>query len=48
MFVNDIAEGTGTFTWQDGTKYEGSWKNGKQEGRGIQILESGDELKGIW
>lgn len=30
MFRNDLPDGTGTYTWEDGTKYEGQWKNGKQ------------------
>ena len=28
-------DGHGVFTWPDGNKYEGDWKNGKAEGKGI-------------
>jgi len=27
--VNDKKEGEGTFTWPDGRKYVGGWKDGK-------------------
>ena len=29
-YVNDRKEGEGEFTWSDGRKYKGYWKNGKQ------------------
>ena len=29
--------GYGTFLWNDGRKYEGNWKNGKQHGEGYYI-----------
>ena len=28
-------EGTGVFRWADGDIYDGSWKNGDKEGRGV-------------
>jgi hypothetical protein len=28
----------GTFTYANGNRYEGEWKNGKKERRGIQLL----------
>ena len=30
-----MSDGLGIFYWPDGTKYEGGWKNGKQNGIGI-------------
>lgn len=41
-------EGKGTFFNVDGGKYEGQWKNGKKNGRGIEIDVKGKQIKGIW
>ena len=30
----DCVNGQGTFTYSDGKKYEGQWKNGKFDGQG--------------
>ena len=29
---NGVPDGQGTFTWADGRKYVGEWKDGKQHG----------------
>lgn len=29
-------------------KYEGCWKNGKQDGEGTHILENKHEYQGVW
>jgi len=33
-------EGVGTYTEQDGSKYEGEWKDGKRHGKGVQVCEN--------
>lgn len=35
-------------TWPDGTKYEGQFTNGKQEGRGIKTWPNGNTYEGLW
>ena len=34
-YINNLKEGFGCFFWKDGNKYEGFWKEGKQQGYGI-------------
>jgi hypothetical protein len=36
------------FTWPDGRKYRGQWKNGKQHGEGIYHSSKGEVRKGQW
>jgi hypothetical protein len=33
-FINGMPDGDGTYTWANGTYYEGQWKNGRKEGMG--------------
>lgn len=35
-------------TWPDGRKYEGPWKNGKQDGVGAFTSAGGQKQKGQW
>jgi hypothetical protein len=39
-------DGTGTFTWSNGDKYEGDWKNGKKNGQGTIFYQDGSKLEG--
>jgi hypothetical protein len=39
-------KGHGTFTWDNGDYYEGSWVNGIQHGYGDFYWENGDHYKG--
>ncbi len=48
MYKKDIKEGFGVFTWPDGRKYTGEWKNGKQHGIGKYLGSSGQEREGRW
>jgi hypothetical protein len=41
-------KGMGVYSWADGRKYEGEWKNGKQHGKGKYILLDGEERMGLW
>ena len=43
-----MKEGFGTFEWPDGRKYEGNWKQGKQDGRGIYYSATGKQREGEW
>ena len=38
----------GTYTWSDGDKYVGEWKEGKQHGQGTYTYTDGRVTKGIW
>lgn len=38
----------GRFEWQDGRKYIGEWKSGKQHGKGVYVNQKGEEKKGEW
>ena len=33
-------------TWPDGDRYEGDWKDGKQEGHGVKTYPDGDRYDG--
>jgi hypothetical protein len=46
-FACDVVHGQGFFTWSDGLKYSGNWKNGVQHGNGIEIGGEG-EKEGEW
>lgn len=39
--MNGLPEGTGIYLWNDGSKYEGDFKQGLRSGQGIWI--SADE-----
>ena len=44
----DMKNGQGTYTYENGTKYEGSWKDGKEHGEGIFTDQKGKSKRGIW
>jgi len=39
----DRREGYGIFTWASGKRFEGVWKNGKQEGNGVYYYLNGEK-----
>ena len=41
-------DGPGVLTQQDGSKYDGEWKNGKKHGVGTLKEEDGIEIEAIW
>lgn len=45
---DDKRNGTGTYTWENGNKYEGEWKNGRREGKGSLFLKNENVLSGTW
>ena len=42
----DCNNGYGTFTWSDGSKYVGEWKNSKEHGQGTYTYASGSKYVG--
>jgi len=44
----DMKNGAGTFTWPDGKRYVGQWRNGKMDGAGTVIDKHGNEQMGTW
>ena len=43
-FVNDVADGTGTYFWVDGRKYVGQFTNNSNEGQGVLYFVNEDVL----
>lgn len=41
-------EGKGVFTWLDGRRYEGEYKNDKKEGFGVFLFRDGRVYEGEW
>ena len=41
-------DGVGVYTWQDGRKYEGEYKDDKKHGFGIYIWSDGRVYRGNW
>ena len=46
--VGNCTNGQGTYTLQSGTKYVGSWKDGKRSGQGTNTWPSGWKYVGSW
>jgi hypothetical protein len=50
-FSKGLPDGTGKYTWADGRVYEGSWSEGKREGKGTMIYPTVREdsiVSGYW
>ena len=41
-------DGRGIFTWLDGRRYEGEYKNDKKEGYGVFMFRDGRVYEGEW
>jgi hypothetical protein len=41
-------EGMGVYTWADGRKYEGEYKDDKKHGFGIYLWADGRLYQGYW
>ncbi len=44
----DCSSGQGTFTYADGNKYVGEWKDGKENGKGNATSPDGSKYVGEW
>jgi hypothetical protein len=40
--------GHGVYIHNDGTCFEGTWKNGKKKGLGTILFPNGDRIEGEW
>lgn len=48
-FYDDEKNGYGEFTWPNGKRYRGMWKNGKRHGEGeVYSLSTKEWKKGYW
>ena len=47
-FIGRNIEGFGTFTWPDGRKYFGFWKDNKQHGDAVFTSAKGKVRRGRW
>jgi hypothetical protein len=47
-FDNGMRSGEGTYIWQCGDKYEGSWHDDERSGFGILKYQNGSAYKGEW
>ena len=48
MFKNGLFEGKGQLIYKDGTVYDGEFVNGKKNGNGILLSNSGIKIEGIF
>lgn len=46
-FVRGLPSGKGLYRWEDGSYYEGEWKNGKKDGKG-KLVQNSTETTGFW
>ena len=44
----DCEDGYGTYTWADGDKYVGEYKDGNKSGQGTQTYYDGAKYQGEW
>ena len=47
QFIKGLPSGSGTYIWENGSYYEGQWKNGMREGIGKMVL-SDSITAGYW
>lgn len=48
MFFNDMKHGEGTFRWQGGNVYKGSYQNDVRHGYGVMTWTDGSVYSGQW
>ena len=46
--VEYCANGTGTYYFASGSRYEGEWKDGEKDGQGTFYFANGDRYVGEW
>ena len=47
-WLDDLPNGTGTYTAADGSVYAGEWVAGRREGKGVHTYASGAKYDGTW
>lgn len=47
-FAAGKRSGTGTYTWTNGNRFDGTWKDGSPNGAGVLIEADGDVYTGDW
>ena len=45
---NELPDGKGIMNYEDGSKYDGEWKEGKRYGKGTLTYEDGAKYVGEW
>lgn len=48
MKVWDLRKLIGVYIYTDKTKYQGTYNNGKKNGKGICYFSNGDSYDGMW
>ena len=43
----DCFDGSGVFVWEDGSRYEGTYKNGRRHGYGVYYFPNSDKYEGF-
>jgi len=46
--MDNLPNGQGIIIYPDGDTYEGSWKDGKKHGMGVEGTPGGEKKKGYW
>jgi hypothetical protein len=43
-----VGGGVGRYTWPEQTTYQGEWKNGREDGRGLKKWTDNESYDGSW
>jgi hypothetical protein len=41
-------DGKGVYTWSNGDKFSGTFKNGQRNGKGFMTSAAGESFEGLW
>ena len=47
-YIQDKKEGQGIYTWKDGCKYDGAWKDDMKWGKGVLVLPTKEKIECTW
>jgi len=48
IYSNIFVDIIGKLFWNDGSRYEGEWRDGKYHGQGKLVLNDGERYEGYW